>query len=106
MEVSFVNLFGFNFGITLFGFAAVVFSRRKERSITALRAVYVFLIGWLGGSVVIFFIHLLFGMTGPIGDNPIDAPLALLAMLPILYRSHTWLSQKRANNVARQAQSG
>ena len=97
MDVYFVSLFAHNFPIALIIFGTLFFSRRKALSITALRALFVFLIGWLGGSVVVFFIHLIIGMVRTqVGDNQLDGLLAIIGILPIMYTLQTWLSQTKS----------
>lgn len=98
MDVYFVSLFAHNLPIALIIFGALVFSRRKTLSITALRALYVFLIGWLGGSVLVFLMHLILGMTGnQVGNDPLDGLLALIGILPLMYTAQTRLSQVKSD---------
>ncbi len=98
MDVYFVSLFAHNLPIALIIFAALIFSRRKTLSITALRAAYVFLIGWLGGSILVFLMHLILGMAGTqVGDDPLDGLLAIIGILPIMYPSQTLFSQTKSS---------
>ncbi len=42
-----LRLLGFDFVISLVMFAIILYSRRKEREVTSLRGLAIFLIGWL-----------------------------------------------------------
>lgn len=76
--------------------AIVVFSRRRERSVTPLRSLFVFLIAWLVGTVSVFLVHLLFELSGTrIEGGQLETPIAILVILPIAYAAHTWLSQAK-----------
>jgi hypothetical protein len=94
LHLYFASLFAFNLATALIVVACVVVVRRKQLSVTPIRGLLVFLIAWLGGSVFIFLIHLMFSMTGTlVGDRDIDGPLAMLVILPIVLMAHTRLSQ-------------
>jgi hypothetical protein len=96
MDLYFASLLAHNLPLALFVLAVTVFSRRKAFTLTPVRAVYVLLIGWIGGSLLHSITHLSFGMTGTlVGDRSEDAPLAILAILPVLYASHAWMSQSK-----------
>jgi hypothetical protein len=77
-------------------FAAVVFIRRDERSVTPIRGFAVFLIAWLGGSIAVYLMHLLFAAAGTqVAGGPLETPIAILTILPIVSLAHTWLSRAK-----------
>ena len=90
------GLLAYNLASAFLLFAIVVFSRRKERLVTPLRGLFVFLIAWLGGTVLIFLVHLLFAVGGTqVEGGQLEMPIAILVILPIAYAAHTWLSQAK-----------
>jgi hypothetical protein len=90
------GLLAYNLASALVLFAIVGFSRRKERSVTPLRGVFVFLIAWLGGTILVFLIHLLFALGGtPVEGGQLETPIAILVILPVTYAAHMWLSQAK-----------
>jgi hypothetical protein len=88
------NLLVYNLAIAFMLFAIVVFSCRKERSVTPLRGLFVFLIAWLGGTVLVFVFHLLFAVGGTeVRGGQLEMPIAIVTILAIAYAAHGWLSQ-------------
>ena len=96
LPIYFAGLLARNLAFALFLFAIVVFSRRKDRSVTPVRGLLVFLISWLGGSAACFLILLLFAATGTqVEGGQLEMPVAILVILPIAYASYTWLSEAK-----------
>ena len=74
--------------------AIVVFSRRKERSVTLLKGVFVFLIAWLGGTIGVLLMHTLFAAGGiQVAGGQLETPIAVLVVLPMAFAAYNWLSQ-------------
>jgi hypothetical protein len=96
LSTYFLGVVAYCLAFALFLFAIVVFSRRKERSVTPIRGLCVFLVAWLGGSIAVFLIHLLFAAAGtPVEGGALETPIAILTILPIVYSAHSWLSQAK-----------
>lgn len=96
LPVYFVGLLAHNLIFAFVLFAIVVFSRRKDRVVTPLRGLFVFLMAWLGGSVAVFLVHLLFTLSGTqVEGGQLETPIAILVILPIAYAAHNWLSRAK-----------
>ena len=99
MATYFGGLLAYNLFSAFLLSAIVVFSRRKERSVTPLRGLFVFLIAWLVGTALVFLVHLVFKLGGTrIEGGQLETPIAILVILPIAYGAHTWLSQAKVRN--------
>ncbi len=92
----FISVSAYCLAFALLLFAIVVFVRRKERLSTPSRGAAVFFIGWMGGSVAVFLVHLLFAVVGTqVANGPLEGPVAILTVLPIIYFAHARLSESR-----------
>ena len=98
----FLGTLAFNLFTAFFMFAIIVFSRRKEREITPLKGTAVFLIGWLGGSILVFVFELLFALTGAnVDGEQLKSGIAIIMILSVMYAAFSWLSKSRIAGTSR-----
>ena len=91
-----LRLLAYNCGVAFLMFAIIVYARRKEREVTSLRGLAIFLIGWLVGSLLVFVVHLLFSLGGTeVRGGPLDSPVSFVIILSVMYATFGWLSEAR-----------
>ena len=94
MITYFLGLLAFNFAVALVMFAIIVYSRRKARSVTPLKGLAVFSIGWVAGSFLVLVVHLLFALGGTeVGGGPFETLVSIIVVLSVMHAAFGWLSE-------------
>ena len=101
LTIVFLGVLAFNLATSVIIFTIIYFSRRKARTLLPLRAVAAFLGGWLGASLIVFVLHVLFALVGvTLKDSQLESPVSIIVTIATMYPLFTWLSTKRSGAAA------
>ena len=97
LTVILFEVLAFNLATSGIIFAAVYFSRRKRHILPPLRAVGVFLAGWIATSLVMFVLNAIFAFGGvKLAGSQLESPVSILISIATMYPLFAWLSTKRS----------
>jgi hypothetical protein len=90
-----IGVLAFNVAAALAAFGIVFWSRRRELELTPARGLAVLVVGWLGGSLIVIALQVLFTYGGfNYREGSLELIVSLCVLSAVMYPLFSWLCPK------------